>query len=282
MKKWVKVSCSLLLSSLVLLGAVSLLCLTSSATNTLEIYWIDDNHIGIPYDPFFDNYTVWYSLDYGGEWYVLTRFSNDDFDLARQDYYSVLVPLQGWRTYYVSAENATNPADLYQSNVLEAAQALFSLRSADYFLEWDNVPNVAAYEVQYISGSGAIWTTYHVLSRAETYFAPPSNLAGLRFRIRARLFDGSYWFSNTVIWNYGGDVTYDIGVVTSNPFPVITEPDWTITVYPEQTVTQGDIIKANQILTAGIYNSKLWPYVSLAFGFLASFAMVGYFAFRMH
>lgn len=272
-----------MLSSLVLLGAVSLLCLTSSADYTFEIYWLDDNTIAVPYDSTLNNYWVWYSLDEGATWSQLVFFMQSDFDLARRDYYPVSVLDSVSAQYRVVAEYYTNPDALYTSNILTFSDALFTLSVGDVLLDWDNVPNVVTYEVQYLNSSSR-WTTLASFNRTTTSYAPDPSYSNIRFRIRATLANGNKWYSNTVTWIYLGvsPESFDISGALTSPLPAFTEPGWTITEYPAITFSPNQYSKATQVLGSGIYNSKLGPYVMIAFGFMTSFAIVGYLAFRMH
>lgn len=284
MKKCLKVCFCCLLSSLVLLGAVSLLSLTSSADYTFEIFWLDDYTIAVPYDSTLNNYWVWYSLDDGATWSQLVFFMQSDFDLARQDYYPVRVLAAVTAQYRVVAEYYTNPDALYTSNILIRSDALFVLVADDTLLTWDNVPDAVTYEVQYLNESSR-WTTLVSFNRTTNYYSPDPSYSNNRFRIRVSLSNGNKWYSNTVTWLYLGvsPESFDISAALTQPMPDISGgPGWTITEYPVPNLNPNEVIKSNQVLASGIYNSKLGPYIMIAFGLMGGFAVVGYFVFRMH
>lgn len=266
------------------MGAVSLLCLTSSADYTFEIFWLDDDTIAVPYDSTLNNYWVWYSLDDGSTWSQLVFFMQSDFDLARHDYYPVRVLSAVTAQYRVVAEYYTNPDALYTSNILTRSDALFVLIADNSLLTWDNVPDAVTYEVQYLNVSSR-WTTIASFNRSINYYSPDPSYSNNRFRIRVTLSNGNKWYSNTVTWLFLGVTpdTFDMGVVTNPPPPPFTDGgDWTITTYPDKYLTPDMVGNANEVLGAGIYNSKLGPYVMIAFSLMGSFAILGYFAFRMH
>lgn len=284
MKKCFKIFSSVVLFLLVLSWAFSAFCLIASADDTFEIYWLDDNTIAVPYDSTLNNYWVWYSLDDGATWDQLVFFMQSDFDLARRDYYPVSVLSSVTAQYKVVAEYYNAPEDLYTSNILTYSDALFLLSVDDVSLTWSNVPNVVTYDVQYLNSSSR-WTTLSSFNRTINIYFPASSFSNIRFRIRATLANGSVWYSNTVTWLYLGvsPETFDISAALTTPIPDISASDgWTITVYPDRQLNPNDVVKSNQVLTSGIYNSKLGPYVLMAFGLMGGFAIIGYLAFRMH
>lgn len=254
------------------------LALPTLAVDTDILSFVSPETLSVQLVDGYDYYTIQFNSGLG--WDNIRSFFNTDI---QGSYYSfdLYNTVAGSYRVFVEDSSGENGSAFY-SNSVQYTPAYFwlSYNSSTERLEWNAVPNVLRYNVQYLNGT--TWVNYNMVPKEFTWFGVPSDLAGKTVRIAALSNAGFYSYSNVII--AGFDVswhTMDPDVTDLLPSPE-TDPGYTITVYPDVEYDPMDVRQFNELLTSGIYYSKLRPYVFIAFGMLAIFLVFSFVVFRMH
>lgn len=262
------------------------------SSNTFEIFWVDNDTIGVPYNASLNNYTV-YCVDATDTLDIYLLFNNDDFDLARAPYYSFDIPTSFHATYYVVAEYITEPEDTYTSNQLAYnSNGVLLTWTTDTginpSLSWvipDDLPYTTVYlQYSYLGNGGWVTGPYWSRSNVNSYTLTNTAYRGAYFRIMVDVGVNSsgnrlYTYSNTVYCNYPigqldiPDMTDSITFAPSESLPEV-DPHY---VYPTL-----DVLRVNRMAFAGVFNSNLAKYFFFGVTLLTSFAALAYVLFKWH
>lgn len=142
-------------------------------------------------------------------------------------------------------------------------------------LQWPVLPNVTSYTVQKFNPANNTWSD---IWTAPGKFDGVFNeiFFGEILRVKATYVGG--WYSYSVEYHTPTRLEFEQKILPS--YNIGTDP--LLPTYTERSIDNAAVKRSTNLLFSGAINTKLFPFVSAAVGLLVSFAVVSYFAFRMH